>query len=96
MCHLFLLAGCGALVLVGEPITHRKADNIAGKYGVWMQDPESVSPYGPNMIWRIDTIGSEVRQLFGYDDMEQLSKGFPSKVGVIRVALAGTIKFLDH
>ncbi|XP_018525871.1 myocilin isoform X1 [Lates calcarifer] len=72
--------GCGELVSVGEPVTHRRADNIAGKYGVWMQDPEAVSPYGPNMVWRIDTIGTEVRQLFGYEDMEQLSKGFPSKV----------------
>lgn len=67
---------------MGEPVTHRKADNIAGKYGVWMQDPEAVSPYGASMLWRIDTIGTEVRQLYGYDDMEQLSKGFPSKVGV--------------
>lgn len=72
--------GCGDLVSVGEPVTHRKADNIEGKYGVWMQDPEAVSPYGPNMVWRIDTIGADVRKLFGYDDMEQLSKGFPSKV----------------
>ncbi|XP_034036304.1 myocilin [Thalassophryne amazonica] len=72
--------GCGELVSVGEPMTHRKADNIAGKYGVWMQDPEAVSPYGPSMVWRIDTVGSDVRQLFGYDDMEQLSRGFPSKV----------------
>ncbi|XP_061594041.1 myocilin [Cololabis saira] len=73
-------SGCGELVSVGEPITHRKADSIAGKYGVWMQDPEPVSPYGTNMFWRIDTVGTEVRQLVGYDDMEQLSKGFPSKV----------------
>ncbi|KAK5869968.1 hypothetical protein PBY51_024640 [Eleginops maclovinus] len=72
--------GCGDLISVGEPVTHRKADTIAGKYGVWMQDPEAVSPYGPNMIWRIDTIGSDVRQLYGYEDMEQLTKGFPSKV----------------
>ncbi|KAM7388526.1 hypothetical protein PAMP_024694 [Pampus punctatissimus] len=72
--------GCGVLVSVAEPITHKKADNIAGKYGVWMQDPEAVSPYGPNMVWRIDTVGSNIRQLFGYEDMEQLSKGFPSKV----------------
>lgn len=72
--------GCGELVSIGEPVTHRKADNIEGKYGVWMQDPEAVSPYGPNMVWRIDTIGSDVRKLFGYEDMEQLSKGFPSKV----------------
>ncbi|XP_033476647.2 myocilin [Epinephelus lanceolatus] len=75
--------GCGELVSVGEPVTHRKADNIAGKYGVWMQDPEAVSPYGPNMVWRIDTIGSDVRQLFGYDDMDQLAKGFPSKVLIL-------------
>lgn len=47
-----------------------------------MQDPEPVSPYGPDTIWRIDTIGADVRKLFGYDDMEQLSKGFPSKAGV--------------
>ncbi|KAM8887725.1 myocilin [Synchiropus picturatus] len=72
--------GCGVVASVSEPVTHRKADNIAGKYGVWMQDPEAVSPYGPNMVWRIDTVGSDVRQMFGYEDMEQLSKGFPSKV----------------
>uniref|UniRef100_H3CAD2 Myocilin n=1 Tax=Tetraodon nigroviridis TaxID=99883 RepID=H3CAD2_TETNG len=73
-------SGCGELVSVGEPVLHRKADNIEGKYGVWMQDPEAVAPYGPNMVWRIDAIGADVRKLFGYEDMEQLSRGFPSKV----------------
>lgn len=73
-------SGCGDLVSVGEPVTHKKADNIEGKYGVWMQDPEAVAPYGPTMIWRIDTVGSDVRKLFGYDDMVQFTKGFPSKV----------------
>uniref|UniRef100_A0A8C6WMI2 Myocilin n=1 Tax=Neogobius melanostomus TaxID=47308 RepID=A0A8C6WMI2_9GOBI len=82
--------GCGDLVSVADPVTHRKADNIAGKYGVWMQDPEAVSPYGPNMVWRIDTVGSEVRQLFGYDDMEQLSRGFPSKVLLLPDSVEGT------
>ncbi|XP_029005122.1 myocilin [Betta splendens] len=82
--------GCGELIAVGDPITHRKAENIAGKYGVWMQDPEAVSPYGSDMIWRIDTIGTEVRQLFGYDDMEQLSKGFPSKVLLLPEAVEST------
>uniref|UniRef100_A0AAZ3PAT1 Myocilin n=1 Tax=Oncorhynchus tshawytscha TaxID=74940 RepID=A0AAZ3PAT1_ONCTS len=72
--------GCGELISIGEPVSHRKADSIAGKYGVWMQDPEAVAPYGGKMVWRIDTVGSEVRQLFGYEDMDQLSKGFPSKV----------------
>uniref|UniRef100_A0A4W5NW65 Myocilin n=1 Tax=Hucho hucho TaxID=62062 RepID=A0A4W5NW65_9TELE len=74
------LRGCGELISIGEPVSHRKADSIAGKYGVWMQDPEAVAPYGGKMVWRIDTVGSEVRQLFGYEDMDQLSKGFPSKV----------------
>ncbi|KAL1022482.1 hypothetical protein UPYG_G00028320 [Umbra pygmaea] len=72
--------GCGELIAVGEPVSHRKADSIAGKYGVWMQDPKAVPPYGANMVWRIDTVGTEVKQLFGYEDMDQLSKGFPSKV----------------
>ncbi|KAG7487724.1 hypothetical protein MATL_G00026460 [Megalops atlanticus] len=31
--------GCGELVSVREPESHRMADSIAGKYGVWMQDP---------------------------------------------------------
>ncbi|CAL9695676.1 unnamed protein product [Knipowitschia caucasica] len=82
--------GCGDLVSVAEPVTHRKADSIAGKYGVWMQDPEATSPYGPNMVWRIDTVGSEIRQLFGYEDMEQLSKGFPSKVLLLPDPVEGT------
>ncbi|KAM9796703.1 myocilin [Syngnathus typhle] len=82
--------GCGVLVSVSEPVTHRKADSIAGKYGVWMQDPEAVAPYGPAMVWRIDTVGSDVRQLFGYEDMEQLSRGFPTKVVLLPEPLEGT------
>ncbi|XP_054646851.1 myocilin [Dunckerocampus dactyliophorus] len=82
--------GCGVLVSVAEPVTHRKADSIAGKYGVWMQDSEAVAPYGPNMAWRIDTIGSDVRQMFGYEDMEQLSKGFPTKVLLLPEPLEST------
>ncbi|KAM3876013.1 myocilin [Diretmus argenteus] len=82
--------GCGELVSVGEPVPHRKADTIAGKYGVWMQDPDAMSPYGPKMVWRIDSVGSEIRQLFGYEDMEQLSKGFPSKVLLLPEAVEST------
>eukprot|EP00064_Thunnus_orientalis_P013417 superscaffoldBa00002180_g13456 len=82
--------GCGVLVSVAEPVTHKKADNIAGKYGVWMQDPEAVPPYGSNMIWRIDTVGSNIRQLFGYEDMDQLSKGFPSKVLLLPESVEST------
>ncbi|XP_064189639.1 myocilin isoform X1 [Anguilla rostrata] len=72
--------GCGELVWVGEPVSHRKAESITGKYGVWMQDPEAVGPYGPQMLWRINTVGAEVRELYGYEDMDQLSRGFPTKV----------------
>lgn len=82
--------GCGELVSISEPVSHRKADSISGKYGVWMQDPEAIAPYGPKMAWRIDTVGSEVRQLFGYEDMEQLSKGFPSKVLLLPEAVEST------
>ncbi|XP_035269877.1 myocilin isoform X2 [Anguilla anguilla] len=72
--------GCGELVWVGEPVSHRKAESITGKYGVWMQDPEAVGPYGPQMLWRINTVGADVRELYGYEDMDQLSRGFPTKV----------------
>lgn len=83
-------SGCGELVAIGEPMTHRKADTIAGKYGVWMQDPEAAAPYGPSMAWRIDTVGSEVRQLFGYEDMEQLARGYPTKVLLLPEAVEST------
>ncbi|KAJ7986568.1 hypothetical protein DPEC_G00341220 [Dallia pectoralis] len=81
---------CGDLLSVSEPVSHRKADSIAGKYGVWMQDPEAVAPYGGNMVWRIDTVGTEVRQLFGYEDMDQLAKGFPTKVLLLPEAVEST------
>ncbi|XP_026881809.2 myocilin isoform X1 [Electrophorus electricus] len=82
--------GCGELLSVGEPFTHRKTDTISGKYGVWMQDPEAVSPYGPGMVWRIDTVGNEVRQIFGYEDLQQLSRGFPTKVLLLPEAVEST------
>ncbi|XP_063056516.1 myocilin isoform X2 [Engraulis encrasicolus] len=82
--------GCGELVSIGDPVTHRKADTIAGKYGVWMQDPEATPPYGGSMVWRIDTVGSDVRQLFGYEDMDQLSRGYPTKVLLLPEAVEST------
>lgn len=85
-----LFSGCGELLWVGEPVTHRKADSIAGRYGVWMQDPEAMSPYGLNMVWRIDTVGTEVRQLYGYEDMDQMSRGFPAKVLLLPEAVEST------
>lgn len=82
--------GCGELVAIEEPTTHRKADTIAGKYGVWMQDPEATGPYSGSMVWRIDTVGSDVRQLFGYEDMEQLVRGYPTKVLLLPEAVEST------
>ncbi|XP_051930319.1 myocilin [Hippocampus zosterae] len=55
-----------------------------------MQDSEAAAPYGSSMVWRIDTVGSDVRQLFGYEDMEQLSKGYPTKVVLLPEPLEGT------
>ncbi|XP_026169157.1 myocilin-like [Mastacembelus armatus] len=73
--------GCGELLSVGDPVLHRKADSITGKYGVWLQDPEPQGAYYTNKtVWRIDAVGKDVRQLFVYEDMDQFSRGFPRKV----------------
>ncbi|KAJ0059123.1 hypothetical protein NL108_008543 [Boleophthalmus pectinirostris] len=73
--------GCGELVTVEEPVSHKKAESITGKYGVWLQDPEPQgSLYTTNTVWRIDAVGKDVRQLFAYEDMNQFSRGFPMKV----------------
>lgn len=75
---------CGELLSVGDPVLHRKADAITGKYGVWLQDPGPRGPYYTNKtVWRIDSVGKEIRQLFVYEDMDQFSKGFPMKVLVL-------------
>lgn len=79
------------MVSVQKPVTHRKADSITGKYGVWFQDPEPMGPpYGPKTVWRIDAVGREVKQLFAYEDMEQLVKGFPMKVLPLPEAVEST------
>ncbi|KAM3603960.1 uncharacterized protein V6R79_004619 [Siganus canaliculatus] len=76
--------GCGEVQSVGDPVLHRKADSITGKYGVWLQDPEPQgSHYTNKTVWRIDTVGKEVRQLFAYEDIDQFSRGFPMKVLVL-------------
>ncbi|XP_008431387.1 myocilin-like [Poecilia reticulata] len=77
-------SGCGKVLSVGDPVLHRKADAITGKYGVWLQDPDPRGPYYTNKtVWRIDSVGREIRQLFVYEDMDQFSKGFPMKVLVL-------------
>uniref|UniRef100_UPI0037E98B23 myocilin-like n=1 Tax=Semicossyphus pulcher TaxID=241346 RepID=UPI0037E98B23 len=76
--------GCGELQSVGDPVMHRKADSITGKYGVWLQDPEPQGDlYTNKTAWRIDAVGKDVRQLFAYEDMDQFSRGFPTKVLVL-------------
>ncbi|XP_054625539.1 myocilin-like [Dunckerocampus dactyliophorus] len=77
-------SGCGEVLSVGDPVLHQKADGITGKYGVWLQDPEPQgTPYTNKTVWRIDTVGKDVRQLFAYEDMDQFSRGFPMKVLIL-------------
>ncbi|XP_076018498.1 myocilin-like [Genypterus blacodes] len=78
------VTGCGDLLSVGDPVLHKKADGINGKYGVWLQDPEPKGPHFTNKtVWRIDTVGKDIRQLFAYEDMDQFTRGFPLKVLVL-------------
>lgn len=65
---------------VGEPVTFQKADSIVGRYGVWMKDPEPVPPHSREHIWRINTVGTDIRQLYEYQDLDQFMKGHVSKV----------------
>ncbi|NWY53868.1 MYOC protein, partial [Chionis minor] len=83
-------AGCGELVWVGEPVVFGRADSIAGKYGVWMKDPEPVSPFTRETTWRVDAVGTEVRQLFQYEAAEQLAQGYPAKVHILPQPLEST------
>uniref|UniRef100_A0A8C7H0C8 Myocilin n=1 Tax=Oncorhynchus kisutch TaxID=8019 RepID=A0A8C7H0C8_ONCKI len=76
---------CGELVSVGEPVLHRKADSVTGKYGVWLN----------KTVWRIDTVGKDVRQLFAHEDMEQFAKGFPMNVLVLPVESTGATLYRD-
>uniref|UniRef100_A0A8C5WA77 Myocilin n=1 Tax=Microcebus murinus TaxID=30608 RepID=A0A8C5WA77_MICMU len=82
--------GCGELVWVGEPLTVRTAETITGKYGVWMRDPKPSSPYTRETTWRIDTVGSDVRQVFEYGPGGQFARGPPSKVHVLPRPLEST------
>ncbi|KAI6064147.1 Myocilin isoform X1 [Aix galericulata] len=81
---------CGELAWVGAPVVLGRADTIAGKYGVWMKDPEPVAPFTRETTWRVDTVGTEVRQLFQYEAAEQLARGYPAKVHVLPRPLEST------
>ncbi|XP_013833090.2 myocilin isoform X1 [Sus scrofa] len=82
--------GCGELVWVGEPVTLRTAETITGKYGVWMRDPKATYPYTQETTWRIDTVGTDIRQVFEYDRISQFAQGYPSKVHVLPRRLEST------
>nr|XP_020040746.1 myocilin [Castor canadensis] len=83
-------SGCGALVWVGEPVTLRTAETITGKYGVWMRDPKPTKPYTQETTWRIDTVGTDIRQVFEYNLVSQFEQGYPSKVHVLPRPLEST------
>ncbi|XP_001515085.1 myocilin [Ornithorhynchus anatinus] len=89
-------AGCGRLVWVGDPVTFRKAETIAGKYGVWMRDPEPVPPHTRETTWRVDAIGTNVRQVAEYATASQFSKGLPSKVHVLPRPMESTGAVVYH
>ncbi|OCT85228.1 myocilin [Xenopus laevis] len=74
---------CGDLTWIGEPTSYRKADNIAGKYGVWMRDPKPLAPYTLDTVWRVNTVGADIRQVFEYENLDELIKGYPGKVYVL-------------
>ncbi|XP_066538286.1 myocilin-like [Hoplias malabaricus] len=83
--------GCGELASVGEPETHQKADGITGKYGMWFQDPEATGrPYGPDTVWRINAVGKDIKELYVYENMEQLRRGLPMKVVVLPESVEST------
>ncbi|KAM9378928.1 LOW QUALITY PROTEIN: myocilin [Phaethornis superciliosus] len=82
--------GCGELVWVGDPIVFGRAESIAGKYGVWMKDPEPLPPFTRETTWRVDAVGTEVRQLLQYQAAEQLAQGYPSKVHILPRPLEST------
>ncbi|XP_039204958.1 myocilin [Crotalus tigris] len=84
------LYGCGTLVWVGAPVTFHRADTITGKYSVWMKDPQPVSPYSNETVWRVDTVSADIRHIFEYDDMDEFVKGYPSKVHVLPRYMEGT------
>nr|XP_025859063.1 myocilin [Vulpes vulpes] len=83
-------SGCGELVWVGEPLTLRTAETITGKYGVWMRDPKPTYPHTQETTWRIDTVGTDIRQVFEYELASQFLQGYPSKVHVLPRPLEST------
>ncbi|XP_044539532.1 myocilin, partial [Gracilinanus agilis] len=59
-------------------------------YGVWMRDPEPVYPYTRDTTWRVDTVGTDIRQVFEYDQISQFTQGYPSKVHILPIPMEST------
>lgn len=58
---------------------------------MWFQDPESPGePYGPDTVWRIETVRNDVRELYAYENLEQLARGYPMKVLLLPEAMEST------
>lgn len=58
---------------------------------MWFQDPKSPGePYGPDTVWRIDTVSNDVRELYAYENMEQLARGYPMKVLLLPESMEST------
>uniref|UniRef100_A0A8C7H1Z5 Myocilin n=1 Tax=Oncorhynchus kisutch TaxID=8019 RepID=A0A8C7H1Z5_ONCKI len=57
--------------------------------------PPPPAQYSNKTVWRIDTVGKDVRQLFAHEDMEQFAKGFPMNVLVLPVESTGATLYRD-
>ena len=55
-----------------------------------MRDPQAAFPYTRETTWRIDTVGTDIRQVFEYDLIRQFTQGYPSKVYVLPRPLEST------
>lgn len=55
-----------------------------------MRDPQATYPYTQETTWRIDTVGTDIRQVFEYDLISQFLQGYPSKVHVLPRPLEST------
>lgn len=58
---------------------------------MWFQDPESQGEvYGPDTVWRIDTVSNAVRELYAYENLERLTRGYPMKVLLLPESMEST------
>ncbi|KAK2859954.1 hypothetical protein Q7C36_004120 [Tachysurus vachellii] len=64
---------------------------------MWFQDPESPGAlYGPDTVLGIDTVSSDVRELYAYENLEQLACGYPTKVLLLPESMGSTGATVYH